>query len=195
MKHISFKKFKSALDSVWRELCGLGLSESRLAGVEVFHCNVPQLLIPLAFGFFTHDLSRIDKFFGYKKGCIYIPRWILNFGRHSVRDVVRHEYGHAFAHYYPELVTQSDEFPKVFGEEYFHDKRTNADRGTFISSYAATNPAEDFAETFMVAIRRGGEALPRSLHPEIRRKYSFVMRLIKRIRGASVRQATSSLAT
>lgn len=193
MKHISFKKFKSALDSVWRELCGLGLSESRLAGVEVFHCNVPQLLIPLAFGFFTHDLSRIDKFFGYKKGCIYISRWIINFGHHSVRDVVRHEYGHAFAHYYPELVTESDEFPDVFGREYFHDKRTKSEPVTFISAYAATNPAEDFAETFMVAIRRGCKPLPRSLHPEVRRKYSFVTGLIKRIRGASVRRATSSL--
>ena len=85
-------------------------------------------------------------------GHIYIPKWILAQGfwqnRGSLRDIIRHEYGHGVAHYYPELIVHSPKFEKVFGGNYYDYTPSSMNRASYISEYATTMPCEDFAETF-----------------------------------------------
>ena len=92
-----------------------------------------------AHGFFTHGTSWLDKMFGYEPGHIYIPAFVLSDflaqARGSLRDVIRHEYAHALAHYYPELIVDSTEFKQAFGGSYLSEKSFKMeDEACFVSN-------------------------------------------------------------
>jgi len=175
MNHISFKKFTSAHGSVWRELCALGLSESKLSGVQALHCSLPQITMPLALGFFILNDYGVGKMIGYRAGHIYIPRWVFTSGHFSLRDVIRHEYGHAMAYHCPEAMGG---FEKIFGAKYGNEN-PKRDRDGFISDYAMKDTSEDFAETFMVFARRLG--VEKGLRGAVLGKYRFVSKVVQRV--------------
>ncbi|MBL0062055.1 MAG: putative zinc-binding metallopeptidase [bacterium] len=70
-----------------------------------------------------------------------------------MRDVLRHEYGHAFAYWYPGLVRRSREFTEIFGNRYDSDIKSEYDPDEHLTPYAAKRPAEDFAESFMAFVK------------------------------------------
>lgn len=107
------------------EFCSEG---TRLLRTDVCLIPCPPPSCFLALGFFTHgDVGRLGRHAGFDLGNIYIPAHLgtlyrlkslipkrvllllsrLFTGRSSLRDVVRHEYGHAVAHYYPRLIQRS----------------------------------------------------------------------------------------
>lgn len=178
---------------------------TRLLRTDVCLIPIPPPSCFLALGFFTHgDVGRLGRLAGFDVGKIYIPahlgilyklkalapKRILSLlgglvqGRSSLRDVVRHEYGHAVAHWYPRLIQHSTRFKETFGGSYWReDHRDAEDPNDFVSDYAMTMPKEDFAETFMHYLRHGGELPRKFMTPAIRRKWKFVRDLGRVVRN------------
>ena len=138
-------------------------------------------------GFFVEDVSRLGGVSGYEAGNIYIPKWILSHlrtqNRGSLRDILRHEYGHALAFHYPRLIRQSRPFENAYGAKYSGKPILNANRKNFVSDYAhEEGPAEDFAETFMYFIKYKGVIQPHfSSSPIVKKKWAFIRRLNHKI--------------
>ncbi len=81
------------------------------------------------------------------------PAWLTDESC-TLRDTIRHEYGHAIAFHFPGLVRRSSEFRRVFGTNYGGKyPEEGLDPRDFMTAYAMENPAEDFAETVMVLLR------------------------------------------
>lgn len=140
-------------------------------------------------GFWVEEIAEVEvclgvvprwSTYGYFDGAIVIPRitatrvWEAAWGGEyvSLADVLRHEYAHAVADGFRGLV-RSRVFRAAFGAA--HDAAVIAeyDPRVHVTSYAATSPSEDFAETFMAFHRHGGR-LPRA---SLRRKWRFIKAL------------------
>jgi hypothetical protein len=185
---VSKSQLDAATLSTQNELkrAGFWNEGSKLPSADVYWCRFPQLTMPGALGFFVHESGRLlDWLLGYEAGHIYIPKWVLAHGpwqrRGSLRDVVRHEYGHAVAHYYPNLIQRSARFTDTFGGRYFGKHQESSDVEHCVSTYAATQPAEDFAETFMFFLRHGGRLPAQFTSSVIKRKWRFVRDLSETI--------------
>ena len=116
-------------------------------------------------------------------GHINIPRVSLSRLSHlwkggytSLRDVIRHEFAHAIADTHRGLFRSSC-FSEAFGAAHHWDFEWEYDPEHHVSEYAATAPAEDFAETFMLYLRHGGLLRARHATTPIKRKWKFIRRL------------------
>lgn len=192
---VSYPQLERAVSDVRGELSRLGIFEdTRLEEVEVLWCALPQLISPLAHGFYISESSPLRRSLGYLPGNIYIPRWVIAEGfkqrRGSLRDVLRHEYGHALAYGYPKLIQRSVRFREFFGVG--HDQEEDLDAweeqpdSAFVSNYARSNPGEDFAETFMVYLRRQGPCPKEYTNRQLRKKWRFVAQAVQGIRDGFV---------
>lgn len=122
-----------------------------------------------------------------REGEINIPalslaRWPEWFGqsRVSLRDVLRHEFGHALMDLHPGLF-RSRTFRDAFGSSVGAQHGWHHDPEHHITPYAATNPEEDFCETFMVWLKWNGR-LPLFRYPVgVQRKLQFVNTLSTRL--------------
>jgi hypothetical protein len=189
---VTFQQLNRAAGDVRKELQSLEIyTEDGLGVVDVYWCTFPVITLPAALGFFMHFSSWLDKRLGYEPGHIYVPRWVLTHGfwcnRGSIRDVLRHEYAHGLAHYYPNI-TDDRRFERAFGGGYW-DAALGSDLPDedFISRYAMTMPMEDFAETFMTYLRRKG-ILPQSMQSSkaFVRKWKFIEWCIKQIANEKI---------
>lgn len=91
----------------------------------------------------------------------------------SLRDILRHEFGHALADTHRGLF-RSRRFSDAFGAGHDCEVAWEYDPEHHVSPYAATNPAEDFAELFMTYVRQQGR-LPATLATTPRRrKWQFI---------------------
>ncbi len=97
-------------------------------------------------------------------------------GYTSLRDVLRHEFAHAIADTHRGLF-RSAFFSDSFGAAHHWDFEWEYDPEHHVSEYAATAPAEDFAETFMLYLRHGGVLRARHATMPIKRKWKFIRRL------------------
>ena len=160
--------FKSACRAVRGELKRYGFWCDKLAVVPV-----RQVPVGLAYGW------------QYYRGCgdIVIPQlsFIRVFDRIrgvaiSLRDTIRHEYAHAFAHT-REGFSGSDKFITAFGRP--HDSLDTGyyEKDLYVSPYAANDASEDFAETFMFYLKHQGKLPDRLDTPTIRKKWGFVSNL------------------
>jgi Putative zinc-binding metallo-peptidase len=186
-KTITLKQTINAGFAVQNELYEIGLWNEGclLTNVEIYFCLLPQLKMWDANGYFLHGTSRFNKLLGYEHGHIYIPKFVLSQllwqERGSLREVIRHEYGHAFAHYYSDLIIYSTEFEKVFGGNYYDGEPSEMEKGAYVSDYASILPMEDFAETFALYVRRKG-VLPDAINNrKLKRKWNFICKIIKKI--------------
>jgi len=155
------------------ELAAAHLAEAlhQLAGVLLGDVSV--WLVPVSLGCYGWFMPEGD---------IYVPAvngaQLSDFflGHHTrLTDVLRHEWAHALADRRPRLV-ETKRFRSVFGAAY----DSPGPAGEYhpdhhLTPYAATNPSEDFAETFHFYLRHKGR-LPLRLRekPVIARKWSFV---------------------
>lgn len=163
----------TAAQVVQSELSAHGLW-GRVRRAEIYWCALPQLPFD-ALGFFVHAAHPLARFFGYAPGHIYVPAF--SFWNRSVRDVLRHEYAHAIAHYYPTAIQRSVTFRAVFGGIYWSEvPRPRLRRTDCVSRYAMSCPMEDFAETLMLFLRRKGRLLE-GMSEALSRKWAFVTKL------------------
>ena len=199
MKHgqsVTFPQLESAFHDVQRELerAGLWHPRSRLTRTQVIWCWATPPNLWTASGFFVEQASILERFLGLDAGNVYIPKWVFLQGpwqyRGSLRDVLRHEFGHALAHHHPGPIRRSRAFRGAFGAHYDDRwRRRPKNRENFVSRYATTSPAEDFAEVFAHWLRRfrkGGNsrrrpATPRHATPVLRAKFEFVDHVCRRL--------------
>lgn len=163
---------------VWKELEQAGLATPALARVRV--------TMPL-----IHLGERVGYYLPGTPGTIAVPA--LSLGRlheyrgaapwTGVRDILRHEYAHALADHHPELVERAA-FERTFGGP--HDLGEPVEPYAFhshVSDYAASAPAEDFAETVMVYLRIGGDIEAYRNRRGLYRKLVYVSGLPRLLRG------------
>jgi hypothetical protein len=163
---ISLPDVDRANRQVTGEMDRLGLWCPRLDDVTVWH-------VPASLGCYGWFI------FG---GDIYVPAVTgaqladLVLGHHTrLTDVLRHEWAHALADRRPKLV-ETKRFRRVFGGAYDSSEPVREyDPDVHITRYAATNPCEDFAETFHYYLRHKGQ-LPLRLQSKsaITRKWDFI---------------------
>jgi hypothetical protein len=172
---VTLTRLNRAVSDVQRELEEQGFYDERLARIDVYLSWAGY-----AYGWCWYGSS----------GNIHIPavsfgkifERVVGTSRTTLRDVVRHEYGHALAHTHRGLFC-SVPFKRAFGTHHDADVQSDYDPERHVTPYAATSPSEDFAETFMFYLRHNGE-LPDWLNTwRIRRKWRFVREL-----GGAVRR-------
>ena len=104
----------------------------------------------------------------------------------SLRDVIRHEFGHALADTHRGLF-RSSRFVAAFGASHGWSTEWEHDQKHHVTPYAATAPAEDFAEVFMIYVRHAGR-LPSNLSTApIRLKWRFIDDLRKAVSSGKKR--------
>jgi len=164
MKLVTMKRLNSALDDVRRELDSLDLWTERVAGVEVY-------LVPAGFAYGWKWDGR--------HGSIDIPALstsrlaerLFGTGHYiSLRQVIRHEYGHAIADLYRKL-TRNAGFGRAFGGSYDNHRIAHGD-----------HPCEIYADTFADFLRREGSRPAGLKCPVARQQWRFVDSMIKAIR-------------
>jgi hypothetical protein len=166
-------RLQSALDDVMGELDELGMWNSRLAKVDVY-------------------LTWLGNAYGWQldrgSGHIEIPAVSLNcvceriFGgpRMSLRDLLRHEYGHAVADTSRGLILARC-FADIFGTP--HDSEIPSDylEDEHVTGYAATDASEDFAEVFRLYLKHSGKIPIRYRTQKIKLKWRFFDRFCQQI--------------
>ncbi|MGB0713820.1 MAG: hypothetical protein ACPGUC_09700 [Gammaproteobacteria bacterium] len=176
MHVVTLTRLNRALGDAIRDFEHLGLWTEALYRVDVF--LVPaghaygwkwggadgHIAIPVI------SLSRLSAAMGFGQGC-------------GLRDILRHEYGHAVADVYPKL-SRSKAFRQAFGASYDRGERIapyNPEQ--HVTRYASTEPAEDFCEVFMYYVKHRGRLPARFDTPVIRRKWAYVEQLVRTIRA------------
>jgi hypothetical protein len=147
MQLVTLRRLEGALAHVRRELDAHGLWTERLADVDI-------VLVPIGLAYGWHV--------EHGSGIIGIPAVSacrvgdLLYGRRtSLRDVLRHEHGHAIAHLHRGLF-RSRHFTQAFGRPHGSAWEEDFHPDLHVTPYAATAAAEDFAETLMAYLRHGG---------------------------------------
>jgi hypothetical protein len=165
----SFNQLKYALNIVQDELIEHHFFDIKLSKIDVIWVPYSS-----AYGFQKY----------YSTGEIVIPclskaKFIELFSSPyvSLKDILRHEYAHAFAFTHKKLL-KAKEFKIAFGAD--HDNTNYIHEFTdelFISEYAATNAMEDFAETFMYYLEYGGKLPKKYKSATIKNKWHFIKQL------------------
>ena len=168
MNVVTQARLDEANYEITRELATHGFYDRRVRAVDTY-------LVP--FGF-AHGWQWYGS-----TGEINIPRVSLsrlshlwNGGYTSLRDVLRHEFAHAIADTHRGLF-RSRLFSEAFGAAHHWDWEWEHDPEQHVSEYAATAPAEDFAETFMFYLRHDGVLPTRLLTVAIKAKWRFIEHL------------------
>lgn len=176
---VSLNELSTAWTKVWRELEGLGFICPRLE-----KCQVCLGVIHTAYGYQWFG----DRSDGRACGDIVLPsvstsQWKTYFRgkkKETVVDILRHEYGHAFADVNRRRI-ETKRFEKAFGwpHDVAYDGGVEYDPENHITEYAAESSGEDFAEIFWKFLKHKGK-LPRHHHTKpIIRKWKFVESLRK----------------
>jgi hypothetical protein len=173
MLFVTPRRLNSATADVRRELDRLGFYNPAIQ-------SVPVRLVPAgkAYGWQYYGSS----------GEIHIPciSWarlshLFAGGYTSLRDVLRHEYAHAVADTHRGLI-RSARFRDAFGAAHSWDFAWEYDPEHHVTDYAASAPAEDYAETFMLYVRHGGRLPAAQNTARIRARWRFVRDLGRMMR-------------
>ena len=185
--YTSFKEVTRAYNKVRTELWNLGVlwDGSKLDGVECIYAPLePRGLIGWM-GFYNFG-DRNIYFPTVYNGLALDFRW---YDKNPALDVMRHEFGHALAHRYPEALREGDLFLRAFGGPYGKRPARGTDpddwEGRCVTPYAATKTQEDFAETFMLFMKHKGKIPAKfAKKPTIRKKWKAVAEIVKRVAAA-----------
>ena len=178
MNIVTLNRLDRAHKQVVTELYSLGFYDTLVANVKV-------LLVPvsLAYGWQNYRSGGeigIPILSGSKLVDFFTDRYT------ALRDILRHEYAHAIADTHRGLM-RSRKFSIAFGASHDSEIRFEFDPQKYLTPYAATSPAEDFAETFRFYVRHKGILPARKRTPALRKKYYFIHRLARAIsRGGGI---------
>ena len=100
--------------------------------------------------------------------------------------MIRHEYGHAIADNHRGLF-RSKRFAIAFGQPHESCVASKYDAAHHVSTYAATEAGEDYAETFMLYLRHRGVLPKKHTTVMVRRKWQFMHALCRAIQSGQVR--------
>lgn len=158
--------------------------EFKVFGIQhvIDNTELRQTWFGIYYGYYVPDVAG-------KPGHVEVPRFSLlrllctTFGYQplAVRQVLRHEYGHALAYQYRKLV-RSRHFSAAFDFHHEKEQASKYDGGKHVTAYAATRPYEDFAEVFAEFIKHQGHIPSYYSTPAIRKKWDFVRRLCAHVR-------------
>ena len=155
-------------------------------------------------GFYDEKLSKVEIYlvpFGIPHGWqnygsdhdICIPAVstsrlakIVGFPGCGLTDVLRHEFAHAIADTHRSLF-HSNVFADAFGNTHSSNKEYEYDPFYFVSTYAANNTSESYAEVFMFFLKYEGHLPTRFDTPPIRRQWHFINRLATAIQQGKSR--------
>ena len=165
MKIVTPKRLRQGISQIRQELRQLGFLSEAVRKVRV-------------------KLTPFGTAYGYQyygsSGDICIPvlslcrfSTLLGYPYTSLRDVLRHEYAHAVADLHRGLI-RSKKFSSAFGSGHCFEKREEFHPEVHLTPYAAHSPGEDFAETFMIFVRRGGVLPEWNGSMAIKRKWRFL---------------------
>lgn len=157
LRRIPLTRVVRAFDATRRDLHAVGLLDK---GRYLDHIRCEQTLLPAwekDLGYvYDEEVGVWSKLRGHRAGVIYLPPNApvrTNVPGGTLRDTLRHEFGHAWA-WYDRDFFERPWFHRAFGAGYFDAwEPPPFDRDAFVSEYACTLPKEDFAETFMVYLR------------------------------------------
>lgn len=150
MSPINKKLFQDSVRYVRKELKTMKFGKKKIMNTKVSRTLMPSIRKK---GYFTKD------------GEIFVPIFQSRMG---VRDILRHEYGHALLYQYPGI--KDREGFSLFGH--------TTDVNDYVSHYAMTNPEEDFCETFMAYMKKKGKMPKRNDYSmRLRRKWRFITAL------------------
>ena len=192
MHIVTLTRLNRAVSDVQGELERHGFYDDKLAKVEVY-----LSWVGLALGWCWYGTTGNIHIPAVSLGKVYDR--VRGETRTSLRDVLRHEYGHALAHTHRGLFC-SLPFKRAYGSHHDADVRWDYDPDRHVSEYAATSPSEDFAEVFMLYLRHDGELPFRWLSAQrfgawrIRRKWQFIKDLSGAVRRGQRRWKTPSKA-
>ena len=185
--YTSYKTVSRAYDKVRGELIRMEIlwRDSKLDRVPCLYEIIPlEALVKGWMGWWDSDGA-------IHFPSVYLPIPYLRGSKSCAVDVLRHECGHALADRYPKALRDGDLFKKAFGGPYGVRPAKGSDPddwgGRCVSSYAATQTQEDFAETFMLFLKHKGKIPAKfAKKPAIRKKWKAVEKIIRRI-AVSVR--------
>ena len=181
--HISKESAFRAFDAVCRELRNAGLMPSggEMEGICCeWHPGEIGSFAVLGFGFADFATEGY-----YWNRTIHLPAWGFWFrSNDGIRNVVRHEFGHAFADVHCAEM-RKPVFRRAFGAECGRQTVAQFRRNwkeTCVSEYASTNTQEDWAETFMLFLQHKGR-LPARFRgfPAIEAKWKAVGTILSRV--------------
>jgi hypothetical protein len=172
VKIVTPKRLRQGLSQIRQELQQLGFLSEGVRKVRV-------------------KLTPFGTAYGYQyygsSGDICIPALslsrfstLLGYPYTSLRDVLRHEYGHAVADLHRGLI-RSRKFSSAFGSGHCFEKREEFHPEVHLTPYAAHSPGEDFAETFMIYVRTAGVLPACHQSKAIKSKWLFLRELSKSI--------------
>ena len=185
-ERIDFKNVQRDFRKVQRELEMIGLwKENEYLGlIDLYQISTPSLFGTLGF-IYDQEISCFEKLLGFKQGAIYIPSYahIQKYNRgQTLIDTIRHEFAHAWYWIDPKIF-RGKWFKETFGGSYgaaWDDTNSSFDDSdNFISDYAKSSPAEDFAETFMTYLRHSGKCSNYKIRKGVYRKLLMVHKLVK----------------
>jgi hypothetical protein len=168
----SFGQLKSALDSVQDELIQHHFYDHRLAKINVIWVAG----YGIEYGHQQYRASGDIVIYSLSKSKL---RELFGGPYVSLKDILRHEYAHAFAHTHRKLM-KTAAFKKAFWTHHDdYDTSWIFDPTLFVSAYAASSAMEDFAETFMYYLEYSGILPLKFKHPAIQTKWKFISMLSK----------------
>lgn len=157
--------------------------------IECYRAWMPSLFGEMGY-VYDRGVDYFSRLAGFDEGAIYIaPNAPVERRAHgyTLLDVMRHEFGHAWAWLDPEFLEQ-DWFEAAFGSPYGDErrKRPSYTRDDFVTEYATTSPAEDFADTFMFFLKYRRSLQRFKTRPGAYRKILAVARAVTRARRQRV---------
>ncbi|MCK5883174.1 MAG: hypothetical protein KAG61_05755 [Bacteriovoracaceae bacterium] len=150
------------------KLYQVGLLDEGL-GLDVI--DLVEALIPSLFGeagyFFPRGTDGLTRLVGFKEGTIYLPSTRfkdIHLTKSELKRTILHEFGHAWE-WYDQKYFKKRWFKKAFEKGYWEERKCGPELfqvfsqdvqvfkespyyDLYITPYAISSPAEDFAETF-----------------------------------------------
>ncbi len=105
---------------------------------------------------------------------------------YSRSDILRHEYGHALAYIHRGLI-RSPKFRDAFHFAHDCEDEIEYDPEFHFTTYAATDPSEDWAETFMFYLKHRGRLPETHKSPAKKIKWHFVRDFIDQVKRGHAR--------
>ena len=181
--YTSFKDVTKAYNKVRGELIHRGIlwRDSRLDKVPCLYVTIPlEAFVKGWMGYWDPD----EKVINFPS--VYLPIPYLRGLKDSADMVLRHEFGHALADLYPEVLKKGRLFVSAFGGAYGSNPAKGSDpadwEGRCVSKYAATATQEDFAETFMLFVKQKGKIPAKyAKRPAIVKKWEAVREIVCRV--------------